>query len=213
LDSEQKICLSFWLNTECQDLKKDNNVTLAYIILFFWFLENLLIKNSGCANVIHVLRGNARCHVFATREWLRGNAERPALIDKEDSPMWNRAFSAPADRPITPSNARKLENVLYAMGASRMIVGHTPQAGGINSFVTEQGYEVWRTDTGMSRWVKNGPLECLEILADGTARVLTRTGVVPGAVRRMEENAEPQKTKRANSGAGERGFVQGSTST
>jgi hypothetical protein len=146
-------------------------------------------------------------------EWLRGNAERPALIDKEDSPMWNRAFSAPADRPITPSNARKLENVLYAMGASRMIVGHTPQAGGINSFVTEQGYEVWRTDTGMSRWVKNGPLECLEILADGTARVLTRTGVVPGAVRRMEENAEPQKAKRANSGAGERGFVQGSTST
>jgi len=99
-------------------------------------------------------------------EWLRGNAERPALIDKEDSPMWNRAFSAPADRPITTS-----------------------------------------------RWVKNGPLECLEILADGTARVLTRTGVVPGAVRRIEENAEPPKTKRANSGAGERGFVQGSTST
>jgi len=167
----------------------------------------------GGLEMKHVAMDLHRMNV-ETSEWLRGNAERPPLIDQEDSPLWNRAFSAPADRPVTPSNARKLEHVLNAMGASRMIVGHTPQAGGINSFVTEQGYEVWRTDTGMSRWVKNGPLECLEITpSDGTARVLTRTGVVPGAVRRMEENAVAPRTRRANSGAGERGYVEGSTST
>lgn len=144
--------------------------------------------------------------------WLRGAAERPDWIDDEQNPIWNRSFSAPGDRPVTPSNARKLEHVLHACGARRMIVGHTPQISGINSFVTELGYEVWRTDTGMSRWVKNGPLECLELLADGTSRVLTQTGVVPGAVRRMEENAEPVAAKRANSGAGERGYVKGGAS-
>ena len=85
----------------------------------------------------------------ATNEWLRGISERPYLIDHEDSPIWNRSFSAPGDRPITEKNARKLEQVLSAMGARRMIVGHTPQIGGINSFVTELGYEVWRTDTGI----------------------------------------------------------------
>jgi len=62
-----------------------------------------------------------------TSEWLRGAGPRPPLIDDDDSPIWNRAFSAPADRPLKPHNARKLEYVLHAMGARRMIVGHTPQ--------------------------------------------------------------------------------------
>jgi len=142
-------------------------------------------------------------------QWLRGSAPRPPLIDDETCPIWNRSFSAPADRPLTEKNARKLEYVLSAMGASRLIVGHTPQIGGINSFVSNLGYEVWRTDTGMSRWVKNGPIECLEILADGSARVLTQTGCVPGAVRRIEENAATPVNKRANSGGGERGYTKG----
>ena len=60
-------------------------------------------------------------------EWLRGAAPRPSLIDDEDAPIWNRAFSSPADRALKPANARMLEHVLHQMGASRMIVGHTPQ--------------------------------------------------------------------------------------
>jgi len=142
-------------------------------------------------------------------DWLRGTSPRPTLIDDETCPIWNRSFSAPADRPLTEKNARKLELVLHSMGASRIIVGHTPQIGGINSFVSNLVYEVWRTDTGMSRWVKNGPVECLEILADGSSRVLTQTGSVPGAVRRIEENATPLGKKRANSGGGERGYTKG----
>jgi len=140
-------------------------------------------------------------------EWLRGVADRPTRLDRDDSPIWSRAYSAPADRPLREKDARRLEEVLYSMGARRMIVGHTPQAGGINCFCTANGYEVWRTDTGMSRWVKNGPVECLEILADGTAHVLTRTGVVPGVVRKIDEGAEFVQQKRANSGAGKRGYT------
>jgi hypothetical protein len=61
----------------------------------------------------------------------------------------------------------------------------------------------------MYRWVKNGPLECLEIRSDGSSQVYTRTGVVPGVVRKLDEDAQPTEQKRANSGAGERGFVRG----
>jgi|LauGreDrversion4_2_1035121.scaffolds.fasta_scaffold2173158_1 hypothetical protein len=34
---------------------------------------------------------------------------------------------------------------------------------GINAFVTDGGYEVWRTDTGMSSGMMSGPLEVLEV--------------------------------------------------
>ena len=37
--------------------------------------------------------------------------------------------------------------VLYNMGARRMVVGHTPQPGGINSFASANGYQVWRAHT------------------------------------------------------------------
>ena len=45
-------------------------------------------------------------------EWLRGSAPRPALFDDEDGPIWNRAFSTPADRPLRSKDARRLEQVL-----------------------------------------------------------------------------------------------------
>ena len=65
-------------------------------------------------------------------------------------------------------------------------MGHTPQLRGINAFVTENGFEVWRTDTGMSSGMMSGPLECLEVLADGTVHVLTTEGTVPAALRMPE---------------------------
>ena len=37
--------------------------------------------------------------------------------------------------------------VLYNMGARRMVVGHTPQPGGINSFASANGYQVRRART------------------------------------------------------------------
>lgn len=163
----------------------------------------------GALEMKHLEMGLHEINVEAN-DWLRGVGPRPPLIDQEDGPIWSRAFSAPADRSLRARDARRLEQILYNMGARRMIVGHTPQIGGINAFASENGYDVWRTDTGMSRWVKNGPAECLEILADGSTNILTRTGVVPGVVRKFDEGAtSPPLYKRANSGAGERGFTKG----
>ena len=47
------------------------------------------------------------------------------------------------------------------------------------------------------------------LLVDGSTNVLTRTGVVPGVVRSLAEDATVPLQKRANSGAGERGFSKG----
>jgi hypothetical protein len=48
------------------------------------------------------------------------------------------------------------------------------QLRGINCVTTDGGMEVWRCDTGMSSGMMSGPLEVLEILADGRVHVLTR---------------------------------------
>ena len=47
-----------------------------------------------------------------------------------------------------------------------------------------QNCQVWRTDTGMSSGMMCGPLECLEILRDGTVTILTKNGPVPADDRR-----------------------------
>jgi len=121
--------------------------------------------------------------------WLRGPAsrEKPEIVDDSDSPIWARLYSVPTPKL---SAEKELEDVLKTLNARRMVVGHTPQLRGINAFVTDGGYEVWRTDTGMSSGMMSGPLEVLEILGDGTTHVLTEKGVVPAQLRMPEVEGE-----------------------
>jgi len=119
-----------------------------------------------------------------TKRWLLNpGAPKPDMIDEPDSPVWARLYSTPA--PAEKSVA-ELEEVLSSLDAKRMIVGHTPQLRGINCAYTEQGKEVWRCDTGMSKGMMKGPLECIEVLKDGTVHILTKQGVVPGQMRDPE---------------------------
>jgi len=124
--------------------------------------------------------------------WLHGPPqfkaiEKPDIIDDSDSPIWARLYSVPTPKD---NASRELEDVLKELGAKRMVVGHTPQLRGINAFVTDGGYEVWRTDTGMSSGMMSGPLEALEVLPDGTVHVLTEKGVVPAVLRMPEAEGE-----------------------
>jgi len=124
--------------------------------------------------------------------WLEGaprfkGLDKPEIIDDSDSPIWARLYSVPTPKF---SAEKELEAVLKALNVQRMVVGHTPQLRGINAFVTEDGYEVWRTDTGMSSGMMSGPLEVLEVLSDGTLHVLTQDGVVPAALRMPEVEGE-----------------------
>jgi len=94
-----------------------------------------------------------------TREWLRGERpEAPRAVMAEDGPVWTRLYSAAPG----PRECKMLESVLDALGAKRMVVGHTVQAGGITEAC---GGKVRRIDCGLSAFY-GGPIQALEIQGD-----------------------------------------------
>ena len=93
-----------------------------------------------------------------TQAWMRGECEQPAILSRADSPVWTRLFS---DQPDQES-AAVLRETLDLLGAQRMVMGHTPQAGGIQS--SAQG-AAWCLDVGMARHY-GGPIEVLQIVGD-----------------------------------------------
>ncbi len=98
------------------------------------------------------------------RAWLRGEAKAPPQIAiSEDGPIWARHYSQAPGK----EECATLAKVLDALGAKRMVMGHTPQKPGISSACDDKA---WRIDTGMSRHY-GGKVEVLEI-AGGATKVL-----------------------------------------
>jgi hypothetical protein len=92
-------------------------------------------------------------------DWLAGKRrDPPPIVVADDGPVWTRAYSAEGEAPA----CGQLSGVLAALGARRMVVGHTVQRGGANSAC---GGAVWRIDVGLSRYF-GGPIEALEIRGD-----------------------------------------------
>lgn len=100
-----------------------------------------------------------------TAAWMRGERAAPEIMMGDDSPVWTRLYSATEDE-LPAETCALLEQVLGELGADRMIIGHTPQAHGIDGAC---GDRVWRIDTGLSHYY-GGPLQWLEIKG-GRARV------------------------------------------
>lgn len=99
-----------------------------------------------------------------TRAWLRGERAEPGrAVAGEDGVVWMRDYSAQTGA----RECAELATVLDALGAKRMVMGHTPQKPDISE--TCDG-RAWRIDTGMSRHY-GGRVEVLEI-AEGKTRVL-----------------------------------------
>jgi hypothetical protein len=98
------------------------------------------------------------------RRWMRGPiAGMPALLQERDSPLWDRTYSA----NVAAEDCARLDRMLPAFRAGRLVIGHSVQPSGINPAC---GGKVWRVDTGM--WLRSpGPLEVLEITG-GATRVL-----------------------------------------
>lgn len=99
-----------------------------------------------------------------TRAWLRGEADRPAILDGSDSPQWSRLYSDGADEDA----CEVLRRVLREVGAKRMIVGHTVQEHGIQAICDSLA---WGIDTGLAAHY-GGPMQVLEIRGD-KVRVLS----------------------------------------
>jgi hypothetical protein len=103
-----------------------------------------------------------------------GKASPPFLaMGDSSSVMWNRSqskerFPSPNERY---SACRALQQALQKIGASRLVVGHTPQISGANC---ECDGQVWRMDVGMSYGVLNRPVQVLLITKDAAgADVMT----------------------------------------
>jgi hypothetical protein len=92
-------------------------------------------------------------------DWLVGKRpDCPAVVTSEDGPVWTRMYSAATGN----EECAILREALDAMGAKRMVVGHTVQRNGINSACDGR---VWRIDTGLAKFF-GGKLEVLDVRGD-----------------------------------------------
>lgn len=105
----------------------------------------------------HVAYGIERINREA-QMWLRGEADRPEVLQGSDSPQWTRLYSDEPD----PQTCEVLTEVLSGLEAARIIIGHTVQDGGISSACEGR---VWRIDVGMAAHY-GGHVEVLEIIGD-----------------------------------------------
>lgn len=91
--------------------------------------------------------------------WLAGRARAPAIALEPESPVWTRAYAA------EPVRCEVLRRSLDAIGARRMVIGHTPQTDGITS---DCGGALWRIDVGLAA-AYGGPVEVLELTGAAAA--------------------------------------------
>lgn len=114
----------------------------------------------------HVEYGIERINL-ETQAWMRG--ERPAPpepIVHDDGPVWTRQYAPEAP---SPAACEALASTLAALGARRLVVGHSVQKGGIAFGCKGQ---VVRIDVGLSKYYGDHAVQVLEI--QGTdAKVLT----------------------------------------
>ena len=92
------------------------------------------------------------------------------------APQPFRGVPEPGAEP-TAAACADLRTALDSLGARRLVVGHTPQAR-INGACAAEGraaggaYGVYRIDVGLSAAMLGGAPQALEILRDGSVRVL-----------------------------------------
>jgi hypothetical protein len=123
--------------------------------------------------VVLVLEGNVFVHGGVTpmhleygiermnneiRDWLLGKGDPPDFIHTSKSPTWSRVYSD----EVESDDCRQLAEVLAAMGAKRMIVGHTVQEKGIGPLCEGR---VWCVDAGLAEYY-GSTIEVLEIDGD-----------------------------------------------
>ena len=102
--------------------------------------------------------------------WMAGVKKTPPnMVLEEKGVVWTREYGG-ADAGVTAeaSACRRLGEALDAVGAKRLVVGHTPQQGGVSSGC---GGRLWRSDVGVSRGIYGAKPQVIEIV-NGRVRVL-----------------------------------------
>ena len=97
-----------------------------------------------------------------------GTSDRTAIINDEFGPLWYRGLVTGTGAGGRPTAANELDVALKALGAKRLVIGHTPSPRGV---VIDFDGKLVRIDTGISR-AYGGVLGWIEILGD---RVIPHT--------------------------------------
>jgi len=104
----------------------------------------------------------------SARCWLDGQAggieDTPPVLTSDRSPVWTRALGG------AEADCEAARAALAALGAKRMVVGHTVQAG-VNAACDGA---VWRIDVGLAK-LYGGPIQVLELAPGAPPKVLTGT--------------------------------------
>lgn len=103
----------------------------------------------------HVAYGLDRINQEMAAWMLAERSEQPAIMLSDSAPVWTRLYSADP----SAADCAQLAQVLTALSAKRMVVGHTPQQQGISSACDDK---VWRIDVGMSRFY-GGTVQVLQL--------------------------------------------------
>lgn len=113
----------------------------------------------------HVTSGLDRLN-RETAAWMRGsNPQPPRLVQDPEGPLWTRVYGG---AQLDSAACAVLDEALKALGAARMVVGHSVQEGGISAACDGR---VQRIDVGLSRYYQGATLQVLEY-RDGQLRVL-----------------------------------------
>ena len=129
-----------------------------------WLVGETLFAHGG------VLPAHVRYGLDTLNEeigaWMRGEAALPKKLQGDHTPFWIRDYGEHTDDEA----CAKLDKVLSELKAKRLVVGHTPQRGGITF---DCNRKLARIDVGLSAYYGNNATEVLEIVGD-TMRVLHR---------------------------------------
>jgi len=123
--------------------------------------DNLFVH--GSVTPAHIEYGIDKIN-SEVQNWMSGDGPEPKYMHKGSSPTWERMFSYETD----DEDCKILEEVLKELGVKRMIVGHSVQEEGVNSYC---GQRVWCIDVGMAAHYNENKPQVLEI-SDKKARVL-----------------------------------------
>lgn len=90
----------------------------------------------------HLNHGLARLNAEMSA-WMRGSGALPPILSGDEAPYWDRTYG----HTVTQEDCLALDDVLARLGAKRLVVGHTPQKGGIGFACSGR---VARIDIGLS---------------------------------------------------------------
>ncbi|RKP08964.1 Metallo-dependent phosphatase-like protein [Thamnocephalis sphaerospora] len=147
------------------------------------------ILPAWASSIVHRVNAYATQHLMA---YFAGALEELPAVFGPDGPTWYRGYALGAEKTI----CSVLQSALNAMGAKRMVVGHTMQDNG--RILSRCDKRFFVIDVGISKAML-GYQAALEILPNGSVR-----GIYPSGVQELSESVDTdiddKRPTAANSG-------------